>query len=159
MSKIKRIFPVIAIFIFILFTFKNSIFDFYVLKRNDRKMLKIKNIKPDNYKQLVQFIQDVENQTSWKVYITSTYRTFEEQAKLKKQDPQNASPGNSKHNFAKAIDIVLYQNTFWGQKWIEKKSKKEIWLSTRIVAIAKKHHLIWGGNFSKYYDPVHFEIE
>jgi hypothetical protein len=122
-------------------------------------MLKIKNINSGNHKQFVQFIHEIEKQTSWKVYITSSYRTYEEQAKLKKQDPRNASPGNSKHNFAKAIDIVLYQNTFWGQRWIEKKNKKELWLSTKIIVIAKKHHLIWGGNFSKYYDPVHFEIE
>ncbi len=155
----KLIFPIIILFIFIIFIFKIPIFDYYVLRQNERKILKIKNISTNNHKQFKEFIQDVEEQTSWKVYITSTYRTFEEQAKLKKQDPRNASPGNSKHNFAKAIDIVLYQNTFWWQKRIEKKSKKEIWLSTKIVTIAKKHHLVWGGNFSKYYDPVHFEID
>jgi D-alanyl-D-alanine carboxypeptidase/Family of unknown function (DUF5715) len=159
MIKTKRIFLVIVIIIFVLYIFKNPIFDFYVLKQNERKIMKIKIVNPDNYNQFLQFVQEVEKQTSWKIYITSTYRSFEEQAKLKKQDPRNASPGNSKHNFAKAIDIVLYQNTFWWQRWIEKRSKKELWLSSKIVAIAKKHHLIWGGNFSKYYNPVHFEIE
>jgi hypothetical protein len=159
MNKMKFIFPLMLIFVILIFIFKNPIFDFYVLKQNESKILKIKNIKPDNYEQFLRFIHEVEKQTSWKVYITSSYRTFEEQSKLKKRDSRNASAGNSKHNFAKAIDIVLYQNTFWGQKRIEKGSKRDIWLSTEIVTIANKHHLIWGGNFSKYYDPVHFEIK
>jgi hypothetical protein len=155
----KFAFLTILIFILLFFSLKNPIFDFYVSKQNETKILKIRDIKPNNYNKFVKFIQEVEKQTTWKVYITSTYRTFEEQAKLKKRDSRNASPGNSKHNYAKAIDIVLYQNTFWGQNWIEKRSAKKRWLSTKVVEAAKKHHLIWGGNFSKYYDPVHFEIE
>jgi D-alanyl-D-alanine carboxypeptidase/Family of unknown function (DUF5715) len=159
MKKAKIFFLIIIIFISIIFILKNPIFDYYVSKHNQDKLLKIKNISPKNCVSFVEFINNIEKETTWNVYITSMHRTFEEQAKLKKQDSRNASPGNSKHNYAKAIDIVLYQNTFWGQNWIEKRSEKKRWLSTKIVDIAKKHHLIWGGNFSKYYDPVHFEIE
>ncbi|MDZ7900015.1 MAG: M15 family metallopeptidase [Arcicella sp.] len=138
---------------------KNPIFDFYVSKHNQGKLLKIKSVNIDNYNHFVEFVSKIEKETSWKVYITSTHRTFEEQARLKRQDSRNASPGNSKYNYAKAIDIVLYQNTFWEQNWIEKRSEKKRWLSTKVVDVAKKHSLTWGGNFSKYYDPVHFEID
>ena len=155
----KYKFLIIFILFTLFFVLKNPVFNYYVSKQNDRKIQKIKDINIQNAYNFTSFVQDIEQKTSWKVYITSTYRSFEEQTKLKKQDSRNASAGNSKHNFAKAIDIILYRNTFWGQVWIIKGSKKERWLSTNVVEIATKNKLIWGGNFLKYYDPVHFEIK
>jgi hypothetical protein len=149
----------IIIFLGLYVFLKNPLFNSYVLKQNENKLLKIKGLEEKNYTRFSEFINDFEKQTPWKVYITSTYRSREEQARIKLRDPRNAPAGKSKHNFAKAIDVVLYQNTTWGQIWIEKSSKKDLWLSTKIVEIAKKHNLVWGGNFSRYYDPVHFEVK
>ena len=158
-TKLKRFFLTIGLLIVLLFFLKNTFFVYYVAQHNNTALSKIKAENPENYAIFYAFIKEIEEKTDWHVYVTSTYRTPKEQARLKKEDPRNASAGNSKHNFAEAIDIILYQNSVLGQKWILKASSKERWTATKILPIAQKHQLRWGGNFSTYYDPVHFEID
>lgn len=99
------------------------------------------------------FIKRVEDETDYSVYITSGYRTFEKQDQLHKANSKNAKPGYSLHNYGLAIDI----NLFKGDSWIRKASPKQDWINSGAVKIAKEEGLRWGGDFSNYYDPVHFD--
>jgi hypothetical protein len=160
MRKIfNRFFYFIMVLFIVFLAVKKTLFYVYVARHNQAALLKIKQVNPENYQKFADFIKDIENNTEWKVYITSTYRTAKEQERLKKQDARNARAGQSKHNFAKAIDMGLFKNTFFWQTWIVKSSAKERWQNSKVVEIAKRHKLQWGGTFSNYYDPVHFEIE
>jgi D-alanyl-D-alanine carboxypeptidase len=128
--------------------------------RNGKKLTKIASVNSLAATVFSDFITDIERETDWKVMIVSGYRTEAEQAILKKINAKNASPGKSEHNLGKAIDICLYKkHNLIFVKWVVKSTGKNIWENTKILKIAEKYNLKWGGNFKNYYDPVHFEIE
>lgn len=99
-------------------------------------------------------IEEIHNTTPYVVYITSGYRSTAKQKLLHEQDPRNATPGTSPHEFKRALDINLIGPT----GWVRKNDNKEIWLKTGIPDIAEKQGFRWGGNFKSYYDPVHFDV-
>lgn len=88
--------------------------------------------------------------------VTSTLRTFEEQAELfaigrtkPGKKVTNAKPGQSWHNFGLAFDVVPLVNG------------KPIWDSPfweRIGALGKQVGLTWGGDFKSFKDTPHFEF-
>jgi peptidoglycan L-alanyl-D-glutamate endopeptidase CwlK len=90
------------------------------------------------------------------ILVTSTLRTFEEQADLfaiGRTKPgkivTEAKAGESWHNFGLAFDIVPLVNG------------KAIWDSpfwSRIGELGKQLDLIWGGNFKRFKDKPHFEF-
>lgn len=90
------------------------------------------------------------------ILVTSTVRTFEEQAGLfaiGRTKPgkrvTNAKPGESWHNFGLAFDVVPLVNG------------KAIWDSPfweRIGALGKQVGLQWGGDFRTFKDKPHFEF-
>ncbi len=90
------------------------------------------------------------------ILVTSTLRTFEEQAELfvigrtKPGDiVTNAEPGKSWHNFGLAFDVVPLVNG------------KAIWDSpfwNRIGELGKQVGLVWGGDFQSFKDKPHFEF-
>lgn len=90
------------------------------------------------------------------ILVTSTVRTFEEQAELfaiGRTKPgkrvTNAQPGESWHNFGLAFDVVPLVNG------------KAIWDSPfweRIGALGKQVELQWGGDFRTFKDKPHFEF-
>lgn len=89
------------------------------------------------------------------VIITSSYRTFQKQAQLKKENASNAAPGRSYHNYGCAIDINLEKD---GKFW-KKATPKEEWNKTGVPALAKSLNLLWGGTYINYRDAVHFEYK
>ena len=99
------------------------------------------------------FINRVEKETGYIVYVTSTYRSFAKQAELKRQDNRNAAAGASYHNYGMAMDFNLIKN---GER-LRKASAKSKWEATGVPAIAKKMGFRWGGDFSGYYDPIHID--
>jgi hypothetical protein len=99
------------------------------------------------------FIKELKKR-GFDVYITSSYRTFEKQAELKKLNSKNASPGLSPHNYGMAIDI----NVRDGLTWLRKASSKEDWEKSGIPEIARSMGIRWGGDFRTYYDPIHFDV-
>ena len=131
----------------------------YTHYQNEKRLAEIKQFDAASYTTFNAFIQDVETKTDWHVLIVSGYRSEESQAILKKMNPKNANPGQSKHNFGKAIDICLFKPSGFGARWLKKSSSKEAWENTQITAIAQAHKLNWGGNFKHYHDPVHFDID
>jgi hypothetical protein len=112
----------------------------------------VRDLHPAFQNKFRQFIRDVE-QSGWSVIVTSGYRTFARQAQLRAQDSRNAQPGLSLHNYGLAIDI----NAQRGATWLRKASSRKAWVDSGIPAIAKRHGLRWGGDFTGYHDPVHFD--
>lgn len=89
------------------------------------------------------------------VFINEGYRTPERQAELYAQGRTksgpivtNAKPGQSRHQSARAIDVVITKNG----KAVD---KKEIW--RQLGRIGKEMGLEWGGDFKSIYDPEHFQ--
>lgn len=104
---------------------------------------------------LREFCYKVKTELGYIVTITDGFRTYQDQAALKKRLGDGAAtPGNSAHERARAIDINIYGN---GKNYKKKTSKSE-WLQTGVVELAKDLGLIWGGDFTDNYDPVHFAL-
>jgi len=90
------------------------------------------------------------------IFVTSTLRTFEEQAELFAigrtklgEIVTNAKAGESWHNFGLAFDVVPLVNG------------KAVWdspLWNRIGQFGKQIDLIWGGDFKNFKDKPHFEF-
>jgi D-alanyl-D-alanine carboxypeptidase len=158
MKKLKKSITTLLILATLTWVLYMPILEQYSRYRNAQALEIIKNINPESHTILNTFIKDIESKTDWKVIIISGYRDEAKQAILKKQNPKNAEPGKSKHNFGKAIDInVFRRNGFFSQR-LSKSSSKKAWEKTQIVALAKAYKLNWGGDFRHYHDPVHFEV-
>jgi hypothetical protein len=158
LKKLKKSIIILLILTTLAWFLYMPILKHYSRYRNAQALEMIRKVNPESYTILNAFINDIESKTDWKVIIISGYRDEAKQAFLKKQNPKNASPGKSKHNFGKAIDINVYKrNGFFSQR-LSKGSSKKAWEKTQIVALAKAFKLNWGGDFSQYHDPVHFEI-
>src|SRR5258705_592795 len=90
------------------------------------------------------------------ILVTSTLRSFEEQAELFAIDRvklgkivTNDKAGESWHNFGLAFDVVPLVNG------------KAIWDSPfwkRIGDLGKQIELTWGGDFKSFKDKPHFEF-
>lgn len=112
----------------------------------------IRDLHPNYQDVFRRFISEVEA-SGWSVIVTSGYRSFAKQAQLRAQDSRNGQPGLSLHNYGLAIDI----NAQKGTTWLRKRSSKQSWEASGIVRIAARYGLRWGGNFTGYHDPVHFD--
>ena len=112
------------------------------------------------------FISRFESTSGYTLRIVSGYRSFAVQANLKDEDKRNAKPGYSMHNYGLAIDVHIYKN---GKLYADKtktpsgisiEERKQLWINTGIVSIAKSLGLTWGGDFEKYKDDVvHFGLD
>ena len=90
------------------------------------------------------------------ILVTSTLRTFEEQAELfaigrtkPGKKVTNATAGESWHNFGLAFDVVPLVNG------------KAVWDSpfwNRIRVLGKQVGLIWNGTFQSFKNKPHFEF-
>jgi peptidoglycan LD-endopeptidase CwlK len=99
------------------------------------------------------FIQKIKD-LGWDVRITSGYRTFQEQDALHKENASNGLPGRSWHNYGASCDI----NAEKDGKLLRKASSIAEWEASGIPALAKSMGLKWGGLFTTYHDPIHFEF-
>jgi hypothetical protein len=117
---------------------------------------------PESKNIFVKFINEI-NKLGYRVDITDTVRSWDEQWKLKYGiggNLANAEPGTSKHEQGAAIDINLV-NDKTGER-LRKNSPYESWLRSGVPALAKSIGIRWaGGNgsFGYYVDRVHFEIQ
>jgi peptidoglycan L-alanyl-D-glutamate endopeptidase CwlK len=103
----------------------------------------------DKFRELVAAVEG----SGYHVIITSGYRSFEKQAALHKENSANAQAGRSPHNYGLALDLNLQKGV---GVWRKSTTKKE-WENTGVPALAKSLGFRWGGNFTAYYDPVHFD--
>ena len=127
-------------------------------RNNQLQLSRIHETKPSSASLFRHFIEDVEAETGWKVFITSGLRSSEEQAALKRLNAKNASAERSKHVLGLAIDLNLVQRQWFGYQRLTKVCNRGRWKVSGVLRIADRHGLKWGGDFSSYYDPVHFEI-
>jgi hypothetical protein len=149
-----------VLFIISLFILSKAIlFPYFAHRHNENILRGIKSTDLKSHTAFSNFIKDIEKETNWQVYMTSGYRTEDEQERLNEKDARNADAGQSKHNFGKAIDLNLYKNNWIGNVWLMKATDKKHWEDSGVLKLAQKNGLKWGGNFKNYYDPVHFEIE
>jgi|GEM_PF-1803875 hypothetical protein len=124
----------------------------YILDRNQENH--IKQLHPKCQELFRRFIAGVER-LGYKVIVTTSYRTFAEQLRLKKENPKNATPGLSHHNYGMAIDINLLK----GIKWWKKATPKAEWEATGVPQLARSMGLQWGGDYADYHDPIHFNVK
>jgi D-alanyl-D-alanine carboxypeptidase len=125
--------------------------------RNQQSRDKIENMHPKARAKFKEFLSRVEKELGLQVLITSGYRTWEHQARLKKENPSNASAGNSSHNYGFALDVNVMDAN--GNIILRKASSTSQWKNSGIVDIAKQMGFKWGGDFSSYHDPIHFYLE
>ena len=104
---------------------------------------------------VAEFLSKVED-AGMSTYITSGYRTFQEQVILHNQNPSNAKPGYSHHNFGLAIDVNIMKN---GVIILRKNDSCEKWKNSGVPELAKQSNILWYCNHRGYHDPVHFHIE
>lgn len=113
----------------------------------------LKELNPKVEAQFRAFIKDIEAM-GFKVIITDAYRTIKRSAELYKLNSKNAKPGYSSHNYGTALDLNVIKN---GKQYMKATSLKE-WIATGIPKLAKeKYGMRWGGDFSGYKDPIHFD--
>jgi hypothetical protein len=158
MKKISRFFIVFLLIVGAIWLAYVPILITYAQSRNEAYLLEINKLNAPASATFNAFIHQIESKTDWHVLIVSGYRDVEKQAMLKKMNPKNAEAGKSKHNFGKAIDICVFRRNVLFTKWLVKSSSKQAWEASQITEIAKAYKLNWGGNFSHYHDPVHFEV-
>ena len=100
-----------------------------------------------------------------KIVITSSLRTFPQQQDLHTENSKNAKAGRSKHNYGCAFDINIFDQktgvVVAGKTKVgDKENIKATWTKLGIPEIAEQSGVpSWGGNFSNYFDPVHFGTE
>lgn len=88
----------------------------------------------------------------------SGHRTWAEQDRLFTQRPRvtRAAGGQSNHNFGIAMDFGVFQ----GRVYLDDSNPALASKVHRAVAmIANRHGLAWGGDWPKFRDEPHYEIE
>lgn len=134
------------------------VYDLRIRFINRAEIHDIAGINEDYAARFEQFVKDIEKESGWKVKIISGLRSREAQIQLKRDNPQNASVDKSRHVLGRAIDINLYKREGIFTIWLKKFSSKASWQKTGVPTIALRYHLLWGGTYRNYHDPVHFEI-
>lgn len=114
----------------------------------------IKDLHPKAQDRFRHFLIEISNM-GFEIVLTSGYRDFFKQYKLKKKNKKNASAGHSTHNYGIAIDFNVIDSN---KKWYKKSTPKSQWLKTGIPQLAEELGFRWGGSFKTYYDPIHFDL-
>ncbi len=127
----------------------------------------VRFIHPQVRNQQRSFLQNLLSEPKlkgYKIAISSTLRTFPQQDRLYKNGTTTAPAGTSQHNYGCAFDINIYDqetNTLICSNNTPgpKSETMSIWNQLGIVDAAKRAGVrSWGGNFSSYFDPVHFGV-
>jgi len=100
--------------------------------------------------QLVRYFLGISKENGFDLRITSSYRSFDEQASLYVQGRglpgsvvTNAKPGESSHNYGLSVDVVDRKSGY-NIDWKE------------LGKIGKQSGLKWGGDWWKFIDRPHF---
>lgn len=135
----------------------NIIFEIKIYFVNRSELNDIADVDKRSSEIFKKFTNEIEQKTGWEVSIISGLRSKSDQIKLKKENPRNASVDKSRHVLGRAIDINLYKRVGLRRIWLKKANSKTEWRRTGVPAIAARYHLLWGGSYHNYHDPVHFE--
>lgn len=89
------------------------------------------------------------------MFAHNMVRTWDEQDALKAQGVSNASGGQSPHNFGLAVDIV-HSIKAWD---LTRESWDDIGHIGKEVAKQNGVPIVWGGDWSRPWDPAHWELK
>ena len=119
--------------------------------QNDSYISKLNPVAKSTF---ISFISDI-NALGYAVVISSGYRDSATQARLKKENPKNASAGFSLHEYGLALDLNLVKDGIW----YNKNTPIATWNKTNVPQLAKtKYKMRWGGDFQNYSDTIHFDL-
>ena len=100
-----------------------------------------------------------------KILLTSSLRTFAQQAKLRRENSENAKAGRSKHNYGCAFDVNIFDQktgrVVAGKTVVgTEENIRATWTKLGVPEIATRSGVpTWGANFKNYFDPVHFGVD
>jgi hypothetical protein len=140
------------------FIIYNIIFEIRIYFINKSELNDIASVDKRSSDIFKEFVNEIESKTDWEVSIISGLRSKSDQIKLKRENPRNAAVDKSRHVLGRAIDINLYKRAGLRRIWLKKANSKAEWRRTGVTTIASRYHLLWGGSYHNYHDPVHFEI-
>ena len=140
------------------FIIYNIIFEIRIYFINKSELNDIASVDKRSSDIFKEFVNEIESKTDWEVSIISGLRSKSDQIKLKRENPRNAAVDKSRHVLGRAIDINLYKRVGLRRIWLKKANSKAEWRRTGVITIASRYHLLWGGSYHNYHDPVHFEI-
>ena len=117
----------------------------------------LKEFNSDAVNTFRKFFTDLErNYKGYKININAIGRSIEKSEELLQQNPNNAKPGTSRHNFFAAVDFnVITPNNLT----LKKKGNKYAWINHGFDKLAERYNIIWGGFIDGYEDCVHFGLE
>jgi hypothetical protein len=98
------------------------------------------------------FLWQIQNHLYCDLIITGVYYTYSNSLLLHQQNPLN--PIFNFHEFGISVDL----NAMKDNRTFHKLDSVADWESTKIPALARKLNIRWGGSFSNYHDPVHFDL-
>ena len=101
------------------------------------------------------FTEMDEKYKGYTIKINSIQRDLETSQDLKKENPNNADPGYSRHNYNTAVDFNVVTSD---GKELKKSVNRNDWINHGFDKLAAKHNIDWGGNFDTYNDYVHFAV-
>lgn len=101
------------------------------------------------------FTEMDEKYKGYTIKINSIQRDLETSQDLKKENPNNADPGYSRHNYNTAVDFNVVTSD---GKVLKKSVNRNDWINHGFDKLASKHNIDWGGNFDTYNDYVHFAV-
>jgi hypothetical protein len=122
--------------------------------RNEKTKNIVEALHPTVVDEFKEFISRVEKELGLQMIATSGYRTWKEQAALKKANSKNAAAGQSDHNYGFALDVNVLNKD--GKNILKKATSDKKWEDSGIVKIAKNMGFKWGGDFASDHDPIHF---
>lgn len=123
-----------------------------VLNRCTGNCEHFRSLKPSARQKFIYFLEDAAK-LGYTGIISSSGRTYQEQAYYYNQDKRNAPPGGSSHEVGEAADINFYKN---GKLVLTKRTAKTTWTNSGLPQLAKQYGINWGGNFKNYADNNHF---
>lgn len=152
----KRLWYIVGIGLFILILmvaiFGKRIY-FFIMSTilSPQQKAKILQLNPAVQGKFTQLIARIQ-QMGYKVIITGAHYTYEDSVRLNREDKRN--PIINPHLFGIALDLNIEKD---GKRWRKATSKAE-WLETGVPQLAKSMGFRWGGDFSTYHDPIHFDL-
>lgn len=114
----------------------------------------LQDIHPSATGAFSRFLYSLEEQyPGYKMTLNAIGRSFNRSKELKENNPKNATPGFSKHNYHAAMDFNITDPN--GQIY-KKQGNRIEWIKSGIPELAENCGLKWGGDFANYEDCIHF---
>jgi hypothetical protein len=99
-----------------------------------------------------EFLLKIQTELFCEIRVNCVYDSYEDSLRLHELNPLN--PVFNFHEFGIALDMNIIKD----DRMFYKYDSKEDWESTGVPQLAKQLGIRWGGDFSNYHDPVHFDI-